>query len=193
MSERSRMKAGDVRGASLIALSLGLGALSALFAPASLSLSVWKEYRSLLVEASVPETEVLAALAAGGYDSVISPRTEPVYLSDWVRLEATTLTAALERLVPGDPRGDPYLRALPSWFEASVAGIRYSAYFIPVPRNPFAANDLGRSLAGFRGRYVIADSEYAESGTRDSIAAVLSLAIMFSAIVVIPTSIGRAD
>lgn len=119
---------------------------------------IWKGYRTVLVDIACPESEVLAALAAAGFKTVISLSTEPVSISNWVKLETTTLGALHERLIEGDPRRDGYIDSLGAWFSASVDRKPYRSYFIPTSARLFPRAALERALSVFEGRYVLPDS-----------------------------------
>jgi len=114
----------------------------------------WKEYQVLLAEASIPEGELLVALSSAGFRRVLSASTQPVLVSDWVGLETMPLSLALERLLEGDPRRDPYIESLGSWFEASVGGKPYRAYYLPATR-ALGEAALSKALAPFHGRFLL--------------------------------------
>ncbi|HUW41260.1 MAG TPA: hypothetical protein VMV90_09625 [Rectinemataceae bacterium] len=112
----------------------------------------------LLVDSGVDESLVLDRLSSHGIRGTIAESTEPVLVSDWVRLETTTLSSALRRLIPGDPRRDAYLQRLGQWFGAEVEGRAYRVYYVPT-RFPFGSNGkLSSALSGLGGRFVLPDS-----------------------------------
>lgn len=153
-----RAERAGTRALALGLLAATLSVLSALIAPkAEQAASAWRGYRSLLVEAAVPEKDLLAALTAGGFRNVISESTEPVLVSDWAELESTTLGSARHRLVGADPRRDAYLRALPGWFEAFAGGKPYRVCYIPAPGPFFPDAALRSALEPFEGRYLLPD------------------------------------
>lgn len=119
---------------------------------------IWKGYRVLLVDAALPETDVLSALAAGGFKTVVSESTEPLCVSNWVEVETTTLGEARARLVPDDPRRDPYIESLAAWFEAKVDGRPYRVFYIPSSSALFPSRRLRAALATYVGQYYLPDS-----------------------------------
>jgi hypothetical protein len=142
-------------GALLVLAALGLGFLALATLPKVSGASPWLGYRTVLVEASVPEAELLASLRAAGLKDLLSESTEPVLVSDWAGLETRTLADARSSLVPGDPRLDAYLQRLSLWFQASVRGVAYRAYYVS-SSSPFDFGvRLSRGLEPFKGRYEI--------------------------------------
>jgi hypothetical protein len=143
-----------------MAAALGLGVIALALQPAERSLAQWKGYRVLLVDATVPEAEVLASLKGAGIKDVLSDLTQPVSVSDWAGSETMTLAAAHASIVPGDPRLDTYLQRLGLWFEARVGGVDYRAFYIRMD-NSFAEagfeKKVAAALLGHEGRFVLAD------------------------------------
>jgi hypothetical protein len=121
-------------GALLLALPLGLGILASASLPADSGTSQWTAYRSVLVETKVPEASVLAVLSAAGVKGIVSESTQPVLISDWAGLVSVPLPEARSRLLPGDPRLDPYLERLGLWFRARAGfasgGVEYRVFYI---------------------------------------------------------------
>jgi hypothetical protein len=112
----------------------------------------------LLVDSSIGEETVLGRLSSHGIHGTIAESTEPVAISDWVRVETTTLESALGNLLPGDPRRDDYIERLGAWFSAKVGGRDYRVYYVPSSFT-FGFNDnLAASLAGLDGRFILPDS-----------------------------------
>jgi hypothetical protein len=144
-------------GASFLAAALGLGLLARVAIPAGGG-SRWSGFRVLLVDASLPEAEVLAGLSGAGVKGLLSESTEPVLVSDWAGLETRTLADAETRLLPGDPRLDDYLRRLSLWFRASVGGRPYRAIYLKSNSPLDAGNSIAKGLEAFKGRYVLPDA-----------------------------------
>jgi hypothetical protein len=146
-------------GFGCLALGLALSFLAFKVAPGELGASAWKGYRTLLVEESVPDSEVLSALTRAGITDVIADSTEPVLISDWVKLETISLSQALARLIPGDPRRDPYIEGLGSWFRAKANDKTFRIYYLK--ESPFGDPMRAgkRALAGFGGKSFFTDFE----------------------------------
>jgi len=145
-------------GVFFILAALGLGVLALKTVPTEGSGSQWSGYRTLLVDASIPETKLLASLSAAGIQDVLSESTEPILVTDWAGLETTTLSSAKARLVPGDPRLDVYLLRLALWFQARVNGVAYRVYYIKESFPFDLGAQLERGLEVFKGNYVLTDS-----------------------------------
>jgi len=148
-------------GAAFFAAALGIGIIAFSAQTERLGDSSWKGYRVLLVDESVPETEVLESLKGAGFDKVLSESTEPVLVSYWAEPETIGLAAARARLAPGDLRLDAYLQRLSLWFEARVGGAAYRAFYVGTEPS-FAVAGINRrmkeTLKGFAGRFVLADA-----------------------------------
>lgn len=126
---------------------LALSALAAILAPLSFrgapAQSIWRGYRVILVDRSVPEAEVLAALEAKGIGPTVSESTQPVLVSDFSSLVRLGLAEAKARLLPGDPRLDAYILGLSAWFRASEGG-RTTASTISRTAAPVRGGGYGR-------------------------------------------------
>jgi hypothetical protein len=140
----------------LAVCALAVAAL--MLCPGETAGSVWKGYSTFLVDSSIPEPAVLDALRAAGYGEIISGSTQPVTISNWADSVTVDLSTALGRLIPGDPRRDPYLESLSRWFSASVDGKPFRAYYsLDLPllsrRIPVAS-----ALAPFSGKTYLPDN-----------------------------------
>jgi len=139
------------------AVGIGCFALGSL-PPRKLS-SPWLGFRSLLVEDSVPESQVLASLRAAGIREIVSESTEPVQISNWAGLETLSLGAARLCLVPGDPRFDDYLQRLGLWFSAKAGGKDYRAYYIKEAPALGAGQPsdraIAKALSAYEGLYLL--------------------------------------
>ncbi len=157
----SRRKSAAV-GAALLALSLGFGLFARSLTGGEGGSSSWKGYSVLLVDSSIPEAQVLAALASAGLKDVLSESTEPVLVSDWARLETMSLADARSRLLPGDPRLDSYLLGLGAWFEARGKGkdAEYRVFYLrePSPYGSRVDKAARAALGEFQGRFLLPDS-----------------------------------
>ena len=158
----ARSEAAQHRVPPLIVAAIALSALlaigAALALPRTSSGSIWKGYSTLLVDRGVDESEVLGRLTAAGARGVLSESTEPVVISDWARLEATTLAAAQSRLLPNDPRRDAYIDRLSQWFSARVQDKEYRVYYLPARFHLRAGSGLASAFHGLEGRYFFPDS-----------------------------------
>jgi hypothetical protein len=178
-------------GTIFLIAAVGLGLLSLSAEPSDLGLSPWKGYRVLLVDAAVPEAEVLSSLRGVGIGKVISESTEPVLISDWAHPQTMSLAAARASLVPGDPRLDAYLQRLGRWFEARSSGAAYRAYYIATESFAFVETGLDRkvseALLGFKGRFVLADAGSPVPSKREgALRFVAALALLLVASVIGP-------
>jgi hypothetical protein len=129
-------------GAILLLAAAGTGLLALGLLPRPKTAAPWSGFRVILVDASVPESEVLPALDGAGFKDVLSESTEPVLVSNWSGLESMSLGEAESRLDREDPRFDSYLERLGLWFHAKAAGAVYRVYYIREP------SVLGFGLAG---------------------------------------------
>ena len=147
-----------IAGATLVAAALGLGFASRLAAPVAVNGTGWLGYRVILVDAAIPESEIIASLDSAGVHKVISESSEPVLVSDWVGLESISLAEAKRRLLPGDPRLDDYIQGLSQWFQARVGGIPYRALYAESSSALGVGGSIARGLAAYRGKYYIPDA-----------------------------------
>jgi hypothetical protein len=158
-------------GAVCLIAALGLGVIALSVEPALHGPSSWKGYRVLLVDAAIPEAEILADLKDAGIENVLSESTEPVLVSDWAGTETMSLASARARLSPGDPRLDAYLQRLGLWFEARAGGIAYRAYYIRTESSAFVETGFEKKVSGelgrFKGRFVLADAGEPAPARRD--------------------------
>ncbi len=154
MSGRNRRVAA---GAFLLLAALALGILALRTLPRGSARSQWIGYRAFLVEAAIPEAEVLESLAKAGVKGLLSESSEPVLVSNWGGLETMTLSAAKARLIPGDPRFDAYIQRLGLWFQARVGGVAYRAYYAKessfLGPGAVSERELERGLSAYAGRY----------------------------------------
>ncbi len=108
--------------ALLGSLSLAFAALAFLALPRP-AVSVWKGHSLLLMPLESSEAEALAVLSQLGW-GCLSESTQPVRVSNFSPqggrggLETLGLAEAQARLGDRDPRRDPYLEGLSSWFRA---------------------------------------------------------------------------
>ncbi|HRY73441.1 MAG TPA: hypothetical protein P5165_09470 [Spirochaetia bacterium] len=150
------------RRSSLGIVLLALSALAAILAPLSFrgapAQSIWRGYRVILVESSVPEVEVLAALEAKGIGPTVSESTQPVLVSDFSSLVRLGLAEAKARLLPGDPRLDAYILGLSAWFRASEGGKDYRVYYLKDGGSRSGEERIRKALGAVQGRVILPDS-----------------------------------
>lgn len=147
----------------LVALGLGAAALCFLafrLAPFSSEGELWPGRRVLLVEDSVPEAELLAALSKAGVRNLISESSQELCLSDYSKLIDLSLPEARARLAasgPADPRLDSYIEGLPAWFHAETASSSYRIYYL---KRGFSSEPLrlSRYLAAYKGKFLFPES-----------------------------------
>jgi hypothetical protein len=156
-------------GFAMLGLSTLLIAASLFVAPGEGSSQAWLGYRVLLVDAAIPETELLGRLAAGGVRDLVSESTEPVLLSDWKGLEVLSLAEARARLLPEDPRNDGYISRLGLWFEGRLGQAPSRVFFLRVGPFPGGEARLARTVAEalrpLEGRYALPESHPASSSS----------------------------
>ncbi len=103
---------------------------AALLAPDGRRLSSWPGRTLVLADASLPAGTVRAALAARGFDDVVDESNQPVELSDFHELVVLPLSDCLERLIPEDPRLDPFLLGLARYFRVVDGGTEWSVHYV---------------------------------------------------------------
>jgi hypothetical protein len=148
-------------GSAFALAAVGLGILALAVHPRELGNQAWKGYRVLLVDAVVPEAEVLASLKAAGIENVLSESTEPAIVSDWCMPETMSLVAARASLARGDPRLDPYLQRLGLWFEARAGSASLRVYYIETELVSFIGigfeSRVSAALQRLKARFILAD------------------------------------
>jgi hypothetical protein len=146
----------------LLLATIALGFLALFSLPPEHGRLLWRGFRTILVDVSVPESDVMTALSAAGATNILSESTDPILVSDWAGLETMSLGDAKSFLVPGDPRLDSYLKRANLWFEARAGSVAYRVYYVQDARPFGSANPLDRAvergLKGFSGRYIMPDA-----------------------------------
>ena len=132
--------------------------------PRASSGTAWRGQRLLLVDAGIPEQQVLALLGRSGLHSVLSESTEPVALSNWVKVETIGLGVAEQRLMPMDPRRDGYLDRLSAWFTTALNGREYRIYFLREQAFRNLPQRVNTALAGLQGSFILPESGVALLG-----------------------------
>ncbi|MCF7914787.1 MAG: hypothetical protein K9L66_06465 [Spirochaetaceae bacterium] len=99
----------------------------------------WKGYQVALVAEApaaspVPIAEVKQALQHAGFYRILSSEDQEVALFQYSGISTFPLSALSDMLEPQDPRYDPYLKALPRYFEGSIDG--HSAQVLYMQRDP---------------------------------------------------------
>ena len=103
---------------SLCALPACICTVLLLLSPkANASITVWRDYFVLLIDAEAELEPVVDSLRAFGIEHV-SDRNTRVFLSTFSGIEEVPLASLENRLDPDDPRYDPYMSALPGYFNA---------------------------------------------------------------------------
>lgn len=169
----------------LIAAVLGALALCSLalyLAPSPSGAELWPGRRLLLVEESVPESEVLSLLSRAGMRNVISESTQELAFSDYSRLVSLSLPEARSRLgVTGskDARLDAYAQGLPAWFHARLGAKDYRIYYLG---RSFSSRPihLEKLFSAYRGRFLLPESGRAGQSALDYLGLALSLALCLS-------------
>ncbi|MBN1243157.1 MAG: hypothetical protein JXA15_10695 [Spirochaetales bacterium] len=112
-----------VRLAAAASAALALAIAGCALAPHSTSAaSPWPGRVMVLVAASAEAPgspaldEALAALSGAGIADVVSESSQTVLLADFERVVTVPFLEAARRLVPGDPRRDPWLDGLARYF-----------------------------------------------------------------------------
>lgn len=89
-------------------------------------LQVWRGYYTVLIDRNAEAAGVVGGGESGGSVSgIISRATTPVALSRIDRVEWVSLVEASERLVPLDPRLDPYIESAGGYFRARTRQVVY--------------------------------------------------------------------
>lgn len=119
---------------------------------------IWRGFRILLVDAAIPESEVLETLSKAGIGQILSESTEPLEISDFKGLASTFLGAAQKRLIAEDPRRDYYIEGLHRWFEAKVGTEDYRVFYIAQSFGLPSSLGIARSLTGIAGRFILPEA-----------------------------------
>jgi len=99
----------------------------------------WQGYQVALVAEAhaaspIPIAEVKQALQQAGFYRILSSEDQEVAIFQYSGISTFPLSALPNMLEPQDPRYDPYLKALPRYFEGSIDGL--SARVLYVQRDP---------------------------------------------------------
>ncbi|MBN1685938.1 MAG: hypothetical protein JW852_04740 [Spirochaetales bacterium] len=101
-----------------------------LFGPGfSAPLTIWRGYLILLVDGEAELRPVLDSLRASGIEYV-SDRNTRVFLNVFSNTEVVPLSSLVNRLDPADPRYDPYMSALPGYFNARYAAESWYVVYV---------------------------------------------------------------
>jgi hypothetical protein len=167
-------------GVFLIAVSFGMGCLSLSLRASESSPSDWRGFRVLLVDATIPEADVLSRLAGEGVTRVISESTEPVLVSDWSKLQPTSLAAARRDLAPGDPRLDSYLDRLGLWFAARAGSTDCRVYYVV---DGVSEERISKALRPYGGAFRLPDESRERPAWNGFFFLLASLLILTAAVV----------
>ena len=77
----------------------------------------WNGRTILLVDEEIPSADIKKALVEEGIHEILDISNQPVEISDFTAMESTTLKACLERLIPLDPRLDPFILGMTRYFK----------------------------------------------------------------------------
>lgn len=92
---------------------------------------IWAGYYTLAVPERFSESEVLGRLEAQGLAGVVTESGTTVRVTAFSHVEEVPLGEIDDRLEPGDPRYDPYIRRLPALFRATGSRESYRLFFLP--------------------------------------------------------------
>jgi len=104
----------------------------------------------------------LEALAAAGFDAVLSESTQPVAVADYAGLSSLAkldLAALRERVPAGDPRRDGYVEGLGAWFRAAKGATTYRIYYLA--GTAAVGSRIEAALAPYADAWLLPESEAA--------------------------------
>ena len=90
----------------------------------------WKGYRILLVEDSVTSEDAFKSLQSAGIRDIIGSDTALVEYSGFDKLNRVPVSALKRGLDPRDPRWDPYLRGIASYFHVTAENSSFNIFYI---------------------------------------------------------------
>lgn len=98
--------------------------------------TIWDNWYTLLVEDRLDIEEVHHALAGDGGPRVLSIANAEATYQGFPELQRVPVAALEERFDPEDPRLDPYLQSLPSFFSVEGGEKRYHLLLLERDRSP---------------------------------------------------------
>ncbi len=97
--------------------------------------AIWDGYTVLLVNRNLPISDVTRELEAAGVTNVISLSTAEVRYNDIDRLGVVPADEIEDRFLEYDPRLDPFMQELDTFFFTSADGLEYAIYYIEHERS----------------------------------------------------------
>lgn len=110
--------------------------------------TIWAEWYTLLVEEGRDIEEVHRAITAEGGPTVLSFANAEALYQSFPELERVGVATLSDRFDPEDPRLDPYLEALPSFFSVAGGERRYHLLLLRQERSTQGMLRLLRSRLG---------------------------------------------
>lgn len=93
--------------------------------------TAWRGYFTLLVGDDVSSALVTEALGRAGIRGVVSQTSASVSFNDIAGIATVAVADLSKRLDPRDPRLDPYMKGLPSYFHTRVNGRGMQILYLP--------------------------------------------------------------
>ncbi len=118
---------------------------------------IWEGYSILLVEREVSSEAVTRALKDEGVTGVISHSTVEVRYNDTDRMGSVPLSEMDQRFLDYDPRLDPYMRSLSSYFVTADAEREYAIYYLSDSQKRRLTRMVEDALAGIHAEWRFAD------------------------------------
>jgi hypothetical protein len=143
----------------------------------------WKGYFTILFKESPRLPQALADLQnQPGILGVVSRYTSLVSVNTFSGYEQIPIGLLASRLDPADPRLDPYLRSIDSYFSPPGSGGYTQLAYVRTERGPlFLARHLARLLAGSAVRWRILELDPVSSLLRVAFAAAAGLLLLLRA------------
>lgn len=98
--------------------------------------TAWAEYRILLVDRTAEITRVHQALEESGLTGIVSWAVQHVHVSLFDSVERVGIARLPDRLERLDPRFDPYMERLGSYYTAHMDGVEWHVLYLPVHMQP---------------------------------------------------------
>ncbi|TVQ37966.1 MAG: hypothetical protein EA384_10785 [Spirochaetaceae bacterium] len=98
---------------------------------------IWSGFYMVLVDRHAACEPLVERLNGAGFDQVIAKCTATVSINSFGSQETLPLSRITARLDPVDPRIDPYVRALPAWFQTTLTGEPAAIMYLAGEQNPW--------------------------------------------------------